>query len=1056
MHRSGTSMIAHLLNICGLDLGPPERLLAPQGDNPLGFFENAEFLRINDALLAHFGGSWRNPPVLADGWEQDFSLAPLFQEARNLVDSFSQSPRWGWKDPRTTILIPFWKSLIPDLRFVICVRNPLEVAQSLGNRDGFSIEEGSNLWDFYMHSAIKDTGNASRVLTFYEDYFINSLEEIDRIIGFCSLQRPDDPSKLRDTVSRELRHYNAQIVGLLRDKAISTRQKVFYMGLRSLSMQISSPSMPESARNQLTSDALDRYAALFTELPGQEALRRLEIALVEKEGQLAALSDTIEQNNEQNYLVEAERNAVQTRLEAELADLTQRCQEQDRIIADRGEANARLEAELTDLTRQSREKDRLVSDRNEVQVRLEAELVDWARRGEEMDRLVADLGEAQTRLEAELADLTLRNEEKDQQLAEINFHFLGMQQTIGWRLLQRVRRVVPLGSGRRKLYLTFRRTGEVLLREGPNAAFRKAKDKIQLARRGQSVLVKLPPQEAPEHPPHDLNSQYPVWLEQHRLATEGVAGIRESFKTLKYTPSISIATPVYNIDEVWLRKAIDSVRAQIYPHWELCLVNDASTNPRVNSVLDEYAAADNRIKVKHLDRNEGIAGASNQALRLATGEFVGLLDHDDELSPDALFEIVRRLNEDPELDLLYSDEDKLELDGRRVEPFFKPDWSPDLLLSMNYITHFSVLRRSLLEEIGGFRLGYDGAQDWDLLLRFTERTGRIAHVPRILYHWRKIPGSAAASTDAKSYAYQAAQRAIEVALPRRAREGSVESIWPGMFMVRYSLRSSPLVSIIIPTRDRWQLLQQCIRSIEEKTAYRQYEIIVVDNGSTEPETLQYLDSISARCNIHQYPGQFNFAAINNFGAAKAQGEHLLCLNNDTQVIRPDWVTAMLEHSQQPEVGAVGAKLLYPDGRIQHAGVVVGLGGVAAHAFRHVTGEFLHSYYGFADVVRNCSAVTGACMMVSRRVFDEVGGFDEQLKVAYNDVDLCLRIRKLGYTVVYTPMALLYHHESASRGRHNPPGDEALFLRRWGDLIKDGDPYYNPNLTLSYEDWSLRV
>jgi GT2 family glycosyltransferase len=470
-------------------------------------------------------------------------------------------------------------------------------------------------------------------------------------------------------------------------------------------------------------------------------------------------------------------------------------------------------------------------------------------------------------------------------------------------------------------------------------------------------------------------------------------------------------------------------------------------------VLDEYVALDPRIWAKHLPRNLGIARASGHALSLATGDFVALLDHDDELPPEALFCIVELLNKHPDIDLIYTDEDKLDADGQRVEPFFKPDWSPDLLLSMNYITHLSCFRRSQLEEIGGFRQRLDGSQDYDLLLRFTERARRIAHLPKILYHWRKVPGSAAASTAAKPFAYEAGRQALEDAVKRRGRDARVANVLPGVYAVRYSIVGTPLVSIIIPTRDRWPLLQQCLQSIEEKTRYPRYEIIILDNDSCEPESMRGLNAVADKWRVLPYPGPFNFAALNNFGAGHARGDYLVFLNNDTQVLEPDWLGALLEHAQRPEVGAVGARLHYPDGRIQHAGLVLGVGGVADHAFKGVRGDTL-TYFALGEVVRNVSAVTGACMMVSRRVFQEIGGFDERLHVALNDVDLCLRLGQRGYLIVYTPFALLYHHESGTRGRLHPPADEELVWNEWGELIRHGDPYYNVNLTLSRTDWSV--
>jgi GT2 family glycosyltransferase len=516
---------------------------------------------------------------------------------------------------------------------------------------------------------------------------------------------------------------------------------------------------------------------------------------------------------------------------------------------------------------------------------------------------------------------------------------------------------------------------------------------------------------------------------------------------------MSILIPVYEIDETLLRRTIDSVRDQAYEKWQLCLVDDGSRAPHVKAVLDEYRALDPRIKAEHLPANQGIVKASSHALQMATGEFVGLLDHDDELSPDALFEVAKVLNRNRSLDLVYSDEDKIEPEGRRLEPFFKPDWSPDLLLSMNYITHFTVLRRSLLEEVGGFRAGYEGSQDYDVLLRFTERTNRIVHIPKILYHWRKLRGSVAASPHPKSYAHDAGQRALQEALRRRGCDGAVEWTDLGRYRVRYKLQGTPLVSILIPTRDARHLLQQCIESIEQQTRYKRYEVIVLDNESQDPSTLKYLEILALKHRVHQIPGAFNFSAINNVGVTQATGDFLLFLNNDTQVLEPDWLTAMLEQAQRGEIGAVGAKLLYPDRRIQHAGIVLGILGGTGHAFRFQRPDEA-GYHSFSDVIRNCSAVTAACMMIRRRVFEEVGGFDTRFKVAYNDVDLCLRLRERGYRIVYTPFAVLYHHESATRGTLQPPEEEALYWKSWGEIVSAGDSYYNPNLTRTREDWTL--
>ena len=746
----------------------------------------------------------------------------------------------------------------------------------------------------------------------------------------------------------------------------------------------------------------------------------------------------------------------------QVAGLRVEAEGRDRVISDLRAVTAELRAR----------RDRLQSDLAAVQFGAEALRRELAARrldvtalreaGEAKDESIGRLEaealireETIDRLQSDLAVLQRSTMDKDELIAGLSYHLLALQRTIGWKILERVRRVrdvlFPVETGRRDFYWRIRRPMEVLLDEGAGAFLRKTQYKIQLRWRGQEALVKTPAPDGPQN----LEVQYQLWVERHALTPRSISGMQAAVKGFAYTPVISVVTPVYNTDEVWLRKAIESVRAQIYPHWELCLVNDASPKASVQAVLDEYAALDSKVRVKHLPHNQGIAGASNHGLDLATGEFVALLDHDDELPPEALFEVAKALNDDRSLDLIYTDEDKLSPDGRRVEPFFKPDWSPDLLLSMNYITHLSVFRRSLLREIGGFRLGFDGSQDYDLLLRFVERAGRIGHIPKILYHWRKIPGSAAASPAAKPFAYEAGRQAIDDAVRRRGCEARVENVLPGLYSVRYKLNASPLVSIIVPTRDRWVLLQQCLRSIEERTTYSRYEIIVLDNDSREAETLSGLKAVADRWPVYQCPGPFNFSALCNFGAAQAHGEYLVFLNNDTQVVEPDWLTVMLELAQRADVGAVGARLHYPDGRIQHAGLVLGVGGAADHAFKGLRGDVL-TYFALGDVVRNVSAVTAACMMVPRRAFEQVGGFDERLDVAHNDVDLCLRLRREGYLIVYTPGALLYHHESGTRGGLHPPKNEQLLWSRWGDVIRSGDPYYNPNLTLSRTDWTLNI
>lgn len=539
---------------------------------------------------------------------------------------------------------------------------------------------------------------------------------------------------------------------------------------------------------------------------------------------------------------------------------------------------------------------------------------------------------------------------------------------------------------------------------------------------------------------------------------------KERVRRLENVPLISILLPAYETPERLLRQCLDSVVAQAYEHWELCAVDDASPSPHVSKVLAEYAGRDRRIRFMRRDSNGHISAASNDALAMASGAYVALLDHDDELRPHALLEVAEQLAADPDIGLVYSDEDKIDERGRRFEPYFKPDWNPDLLLSQNYLCHFSVVAADTVRQVGGFRTGFEGSQDHDLFLRCIEQLqpGQIRHIPKVLYHWRAVSGSTALSRDAKDYASAAGARAVADHLSRVAPGARAEELEHGHYRVIWPLPATPpKVSLIIPTRDRVHLLRTCIDSVLEKTAYPDFEIIVVDNQSREPNTLAYFDVLrgDGRIRVLPYDAPFNYSAINNWAARHAVGEVLCLLNNDIEVISEHWMEEMASQALRPEVGAVGAMLYYPDRTIQHAGVILGLGGVANHIYTGAPAR--HPGHGArALVAQNLSAVTGACLVVRKAVYEQAGGLDERLQVAFNDIDFCLRLREAGYRNVWTPFAELVHHESASRGRDESDEKRARFLgevgymeSRWGDWL-DCDPAYNPNLSLEALDATL--
>nr|WP_242590614.1 glycosyltransferase family 2 protein [Enterococcus sp. MSG2901] len=559
---------------------------------------------------------------------------------------------------------------------------------------------------------------------------------------------------------------------------------------------------------------------------------------------------------------------------------------------------------------------------------------------------------------------------------------------------------------------------------------------------------------------------YAEWITRHEkvdLATQ-----RKAATDLEYRPLISIAMPVYNVEIKWLEKCIDSVLGQTYENWELCISDDASTDPAIRKCLEAYQAKDERIKVIFRQENGHISLATNSALELASGEFLALLDNDDELPPSALYEVAKVLNERPELDLIYSDEDKIDSDGNRFDPHFKADWSPDTLMGNNYISHLGVYRTSIVKELGGFRKGYEGSQDYDLVLRVTEKipADHIYHIDKVLYHWRTIPGSTASNGEAKSYIYDSGVKALTDALNRRGIKGHVRpGRISGFYEITYDVIEEDLVSVIIPTKNGYEDLKVCVDSIIEKTTYPNYEIIIADNGSTDPKMQELFASYKERLNdrfiVELIDIPFNYSRINNLAAEKASGKYFLFLNNDTEVIAPDWMTTMVSYAQFDRIGCVGAKLYYPDETTQHAGVLVGIGGVAGHALNNYDKTHC-GYFGRLVIDVDYLAVTAACMMVKATDFRAVSGFDETLEVAFNDVDLCLKVYELGRNNVYAHQVELYHFESKSRGYEDTPEKQKRFAGeikkmqdKWPTYIAH-DPFYNDNLTKEgIGDFSLR-
>jgi len=560
-------------------------------------------------------------------------------------------------------------------------------------------------------------------------------------------------------------------------------------------------------------------------------------------------------------------------------------------------------------------------------------------------------------------------------------------------------------------------------------------------------------------------SDYPAWIATFEPDAGSYASLAAQQQAWQEKPLISIVMPVYNTPIGVLREALESVQAQIYPNWELCIADDASPDPQVKPLLQEFARSDERIKLVHRESNGHIVAASNSALDLATGDFVALMDHDDLLHPLALHYVAEVIERHPAVGLIFTDEDKIDEYGNRFDPYFKCDFNYELMLAHNMVSHLGVYRRALVQELAGFRKGCEGSQDYDLALRAIEKLKpqQIAHIPRVLYHWRAIVGSTARAAEEKPYAVRVARKVIAEHLERLGRRAEVTAApeAPNMNRVRFAIpEPAPLVSIVIPTRDRADLLSMCIDSILKRSTYPNFEVIVVDNGSVEEATMTLFARLPAdRVRVLRDESPFNFSALNNHAVRTARGALVCLMNNDIEIITPDWLEEMVSFAQHSEVGCVGARLWYPDGRLQHGGVITGLGGIAGHAHKLLT-RGSAGYFGRAVLHQSFSAVTAACLVVRTEVFEQVEGLDEALQVAFNDVDFCLRVRQAGYRNVWTPYAEMVHHESASRGQETTPekqkrfeGEVHYMEERWADELQV-DPAYSPNLTLTSDDFGI--
>ena len=862
MHRSGTSAVTRTVNLLGVPLGAAADLMPANAGNPKGYWESSDLRAVNDELLEILGGSWSAPPRLDPGWEQDPRLEPIRHRARAAFETIYTGPEWIWKDPRTSITLPFWMDVARVRPVIVLVhRNPLEIWQSLLTRDGFSKITAFALWERYLRSALENARGLPVFVIPYEGLLRNSRHWCEALATFFDLHggrpdRSDQTEEIEAFLDRELRH------------AAFAKQDI----------ENDSILRPEQRR---------LFDALESAIGGHDAFVPLDIG-----SESPVTEDVLAERRRLERNSRAEKRRVEEALSA-----------------------------FVDITAES------------------------------------------------FASAPVPENRKDVSRAP---DLLDASQDVGG---------------------------------------------------------------------------YRAWLERHKpLADERRAKLSTELAAAPALPSLTVIVALDHAELPRLRRVVDSIISQIYTRWQLLLCNFVVGDPHLDAFLESITAAESRSCVL-ISTGSTICLASNEALMLAEGEFVCFLGLYDQLAPEALARIALAVAADPTTDLVYSDEDRIDRCGERSAPSLKPDWSPDLLLSEMYLGQLLAIRRSLIAEVGGFRDEFDGARDYDLALRASERARRIVHVPEVLHHRH---AEAPAGRDDT-----AARTALASALERRGEAGTIEAgLVPGTFRVRRRLSSSPKVSVLIPFRDHAELTERCVRSLRLTAGYANWEALLIDNQSWEPETRALLPRLASdpRCRVLVYPQPFNWAEINNWAAARCDGDVLLFLNNDTEGVVDGWMAAMVEHVQRREVGAVGARLVYADGRVQHAGVLLGINGTCGHAF-HAFDREQPGYCGFAKVIRDYSAVTGACMMVRREVFEELHGFDRSYAVAYSDVDFCLRLGEMNYLVVYTPFAELIHHECATRGLSLDRSETNAWSQRWLKRI-DRDPYFHPSLSRRSYHFSL--
>ncbi len=1118
MHRSGTSALTRVVNLLGADLGD-NLMKAALGNNESGFWEHQGIVDQHDRLLRALGMRWDDPRRLPDGWIMRPETGSCGTAIEEILDQeFRSSALWAVKDPRLCRLLAMWRPLLEardtDLKVLHMVRHPLEIARSLERRDGMSRGRALLLWLRHQIEAIEASAGLPQVWVTYDHLMTDWKAEMRRVDSALSLGLKLKSRKAAQEIdgflNRDLRHHALDDEALGADPALNAWVGRLYRTIAEIAGGADVNLLAVSRSIEAEIDQAAYYLdGTFADLAGVERRLRDEIDLRdsrihERDGRIAerdtrvaerdrALVLRTEQITDMGRVVEALQKTVKA--QQEQLDETQAHAEnlnhvihtlRNHIEAIRRSSSWRLTAPVRVVGRIAK---RFLSGTHTL---TPARLVDLRDRGNgdweatdirptmvlqsnrgrlprgwveltytlKADRVAApsllpDEGDGTTEADRKYLPATAGDPVTCYVRLPYSVHALRFD-PINWQGRFHLEPIRVRELSRVDLAVT------LLVR-----AVRDEGVKPMLARLRRSGLGGL--KEYLARQATRAADNYENWRELFLdLDDRDRTAIGEHIESFSYRPTISIVTPTWETDPALLTRTIESVRSQLYPEWELCIADDGSKKPETIETLKRFAEADPRIKITFRDVNGHISAASNSALKLATGEWIALLDHDDELTEDALYQVVAELQDHPDTDILYSDEDKTDSSNRLSDPYFKPDWSPELFLSQNVINHLGVYRHSLVKEVGGFREGFEGSQDYDLALRILDKSApeRVRHIPAVLYHWRIVEGSVALAGGEKSYAHDRARQAIAEHLERTGVAAEVVAGSDGFsHRVRPTLPDpAPHVTVIVPTRDRVDMLRMAVNGLRRGTDYPALDLIIVDNGSEEPETLDFFDELTVdeRIRVLRDDGLFNFSRLNNLAVAEAKGPLVLLLNNDIEPINEDWLSEMVGQLQRPGIGAVGAKLYYPDNTVQHVGVTVGIGGVAGHFEKRLPRE-ANGYFSRPNLIHNATAVTAACLLTTLDLYRAVGGLDEDnLSVAFNDVDFCLKIRETGHRIVVTPYAELYHHESVSRGHEDTPEKRRRFRKetrwmreRWTDRI-DIDPYFNPNLHIDHETPSLAM